>query len=79
MLELSANVIEVINIVGVLVIVVALWGIAYFLTRIFTHYYIRKHLGDMPSREEIAELYRANNDIIEYRKHSPTVTRNDAE
>ena len=67
MLELSANVIEIINIVGALVIVVALWGIAYFLTRIFTHYYIRKHLGDMPTREEIQELYEQNNAIIEYR------------
>lgn len=72
MTELSKNSILIINIVGVLVIIVALWGIAYFLNRIFTHYYIRSQLGDMPTREEVSELYRKNNAIIEYREHSPT-------
>jgi len=75
MIELSKNSILIINIVGVLVIVVMLWGIAYFLTRIFTHYYIRSQLGDMPTPDEIAELYKQNNDIIEYRTTPPPIEK----
>jgi hypothetical protein len=49
---------------------VSAWAILYFLGRIISHYRIRSQLGDMPSAEEIRQLYDRNNAIIQY-KHTP--------
>ena len=62
----------IIAIAAWLAVAVSTWGIIYFVGRIFTHYYFRSKLGDMPSREELLELYEKNNAIIQYREHSPT-------
>jgi hypothetical protein len=50
---------------------VSLWAIIYFGMRIIVRWYIRRHLGDMPSAEEIHQLYERNNAIIEYRDTPP--------
>jgi hypothetical protein len=56
-----------------LAIPLSIWLIVYFGSRIITRYNIRKHLGDMPSAEEIQKHYQQNNDIIQYKQHSPTL------
>jgi hypothetical protein len=66
------NLQTIIVIAAVLVIVISLWAIFYFGSRIITRARIRRDLGDMPSAEELSEWYRQNNDIIRYREHSPT-------
>ena len=55
-----------------LAIPLSIWLIVYFGSRIITQHNIRKHLGDMPSAEEIQKYYEENNDIIQYKQHSPT-------
>ncbi len=61
-----------ITILAVSAIAISGWGIIYFAGKIARHFYIRRHLGDMPSLEEIRELYRKNNDQIEHPNLSPT-------
>ena len=55
----------------------SIWLIVYFGSRIIMHYNIRKHLGDMPSAEEISKHYQQNNDIIAYGQHSPIAKQRD--
>jgi hypothetical protein len=66
------NLASILVVVSVIVIGISTWGIMYLAGKFITHYYIKKHLGDMPSAEEISKLYEENNAIIEYRRHSPT-------
>jgi len=51
---------------------VSIWAIVYFLGRIVIHWRITRELGNMPSQDEIRELYERNNAIITYGQHSPT-------
>jgi hypothetical protein len=48
-------------ILSVFAIPVSIWVIVYFGSKIIMHLNIRRHLGDMPSAEEISELYKQNN------------------
>ena len=63
---------NIIIIAAWLSIPLSIWLIVYFGSRIVTQYKIRRDLGDMPSAEEISKHYQQNNDIIQYRDHSPT-------
>ena len=62
------NLSQIIVVVSWLVVVVSIWFIVYFVGRLVLHYWVRGQLGDMPSTDEISELYKINNAII---KHSP--------
>ena len=66
---------NIIIIAAWLAVPLSIWLIVYFGSRIITHHHIRKHLGDMPSAEEIQKLYEQNNDIIQHADHFPTVKR----
>ena len=66
------NLSQIIVIAAWLAVPLSIWGIIYFVGRIFVHFHIRKNLGDMPSAEEIHALYEKNNAIIQYKQHSPT-------
>lgn len=60
------NLETIVTIVFMLGSVVLIFVGIYAAIRIALHYYIRSQLGDMPSAEEIAELYRQNNMQIRY-------------
>lgn len=49
----------VITILSVAVIGLSIWGLMYFGFRLAFHWWTRRHLGDMPSADEIAELCAA--------------------
>lgn len=62
----------IISIGAWLLLPVALWMVAYFAGKIIMHYWVRSHLGDMPSAEELHELYEQYNDIVNYREPKKT-------
>lgn len=64
----------IIVVVAWLAVVVSIWFIVYFVGRLILHYWVRRELGDMPSSEEISELYKINNAMIE---HSPIAKQSD--
>lgn len=74
------NLVQIILIVAWLAVPVSIWGIVYFVGRIYLKWRIKKECGDMPSIEEIRALYEHNNAVIQYRDeywkayfdHSPT-------
>lgn len=55
------NLKEIIVVAAWLSIPVSIWAIVYFVGRIITRWHIRRHLGDMPSWEEIQEHYEQIN------------------
>ena len=69
---LMNNLQQIIVIAAWLSVPLSIWGIIYFVGRMVTHFHINKNLGDMPSAEEIHQLYEKNNAIIQYKQHSPT-------
>jgi hypothetical protein len=81
------NLAQIIVIAAWIAVPVSIWIIVYFSIRIFTSWHIKKHLGDMPSADEIHEMYaeinkqnqsggvidsRRQYDLERREKHSPT-------
>lgn len=62
----------VVTILAVAIIAISGWAVIYFAAKIARHFYIKRNLGDMPSLDEIRELYRRNNEQIEHPNLSPT-------
>lgn len=55
----------IITILSVAVIAISGWAIIYFSVKIVLNFYIKSNLGDMPTADEISELYRQNNEAIQ--------------
>lgn len=81
------NLEQIIVIAAWISIPVSIWVIVYFAIRIYIHKRIRDELGDMPSADEISELYarinrenqsggvtdsRTQYELERKEKHSPT-------
>jgi len=55
------NLVDILVAVSVLTIIISIWGIYYFVGKFIIWLFVRKNLGDMPSVEEIHELYERLN------------------
>ena len=68
----------IVTILSVAVIAISLWGLMYFSLRIALHYWIKSHLGAMPSADEIQRLLRDVGYLYDEEKgtwhHSPTAS-----
>lgn len=71
-----------VSIFSVIVIAVSSWFLLYLAARFALFFLLRAQLGDMPSAEEVAELYDRSGGVNAWllglffgdRNHSPTVT-----
>lgn len=61
------NLETILTIAACLAGMISMGMIIYFGGRIWLHFYIRSKLGDMPSAEEIAELYESINSTYKER------------
>lgn len=65
------NLESILVLVSVFVSIASIWGIIYLAGRFYVRWLIKRDCGDMPSAEEIREMYEKNNAIIRYEKHPP--------